>query len=58
MKMFNFKYFLFYTFMCHVAPFHIYPKRCFVPDKNNCPIWNCKYHYKNNKYDVCQKEEL
>lgn len=51
------KYILFFLFASFIAPFHFRPKKCYVHDRLNCPIWNCKYHYKDNKYWDCQKGE-
>lgn len=47
--------FLFYLYACFVAPFHFNPKKCYVKHPEKCRIWNCRYHYKNEKYDDCQK---
>ena len=49
------KYILFYIYAVFY-PGYIKPENCFVIDKSKCRIWNCKYHYKDNKYDNCQKE--
>lgn len=49
------KYFIFYLFAVFVAPFHFAPKKCYVIEKCKCPIWNCKFHYKNGKFGECQK---
>lgn len=53
-----FKYALFYFFASHLAPFHFKPKKCYVIDRANCRIWNCKYHFKDGKYSDCQKESV
>lgn len=48
------KYVLFYLkAVFTILPFK--PKKCYVLDRTKCRIWNCKYHYKNNRYDDCQK---
>lgn len=48
------KYYLFWFYASQCWWF-IKPKNCYVIDKSKCPIWNCKYHYHDRKYDVCQK---
>lgn len=50
-----FKYCLFYIFAAFIAPTHFKPRRCYVIDKSKCRIWNCHYHYKDNRYSDCQK---
>lgn len=50
------KQFLFRNYACYVAPFHFKPEKCYEINKDKCRLWNCKYHYKDNKYDKCQKE--
>ena len=61
--------FLFFMYASFIAPFHFKPKRCPM-DGNNCPIWNCKYHYdgfelnglkycRNARYaEKCQRERF
>lgn len=49
------KYFLFYMKASLIAPFHFRPKKCPYLGKGHCPIWNCKWHYKDKKYSDCQR---
>lgn len=52
-----FKFVLFYLYASFV-PFYIKPKKCYVIDRGKCPIWTCEYHYKDGRYDDCQKKEV
>ena len=44
----------FYFMAALIAPIHFKPISCPIEDKEHCRIWNCKYHYRDNKYDKCQ----
>ena len=53
--MFDLKYILFWNYAAFVAPFHFTPNVCYVPNRENCRIWNCRYHYSCGKYSICMK---
>lgn len=48
--------FLFISLFVYIAPFHYRPKRCPLLYRDECGMWNCAYHFKDGKYDKCQRK--